>query len=70
MSAIEDLLSMQVTFHDYTVFVERIWSLKENVTSYDASYIALAETLQAPLLTRDRKLAGSSGHSVTLELFE
>jgi predicted nucleic acid-binding protein len=36
--------------------------LRDNFTAYDASYIALAEALDAPLITRDRALASSSRH--------
>jgi predicted nucleic acid-binding protein len=46
----------------------RIWSLRNNLTAYDAAYVALAEALGAPLLTRDRRLAASSGHCAQIEL--
>jgi predicted nucleic acid-binding protein len=38
------------------------------MTAYDAAYVALAEALAAPLLTRDAKLASSSGHRATIEI--
>jgi predicted nucleic acid-binding protein len=41
--------------------------LRANVTAYDAAYIALAETLEAPLLTHDRRLQGAPGHSARVE---
>ena len=37
--------------------VDRVWQLRENITAYDASYVALAEVLRAPLVTLDRRLA-------------
>lgn len=40
----------------------RIWELRDNVTAYDASYVALAERLDVPLLTCDARLGRSSGH--------
>jgi predicted nucleic acid-binding protein len=46
----------------------RIWDLRNNLTAYDASYVALAEALDAPLLTRDRRLAGAAGHRAQIEL--
>jgi predicted nucleic acid-binding protein len=46
----------------------RVWSLRHNLTAYDAIYVALAETLDVPLLTHDRKLARSSGHGAMIEL--
>ena len=39
----------------------RVWSLRDNLTAYDAAYVALAEALDAPLLTRDRRLASAPG---------
>lgn len=40
----------------------RVWSLRGSLTPYDAAYVALAEALEAPLLTSDRRLARSHGH--------
>jgi predicted nucleic acid-binding protein len=48
----------------------RIWDLRDSVTAYDAAYIALAEGLDAPLLTCDGKLARSHGHRAKIELIE
>jgi predicted nucleic acid-binding protein len=44
-----------------------MWSLRHNVTTYDAAYIALAEALDIPLLTRDARLSRSSGHTARIE---
>jgi predicted nucleic acid-binding protein len=41
--------------------LERIWELRENLTAYDATYVAVAETLEAPLLTADARLARAPG---------
>jgi predicted nucleic acid-binding protein len=46
----------------------RIWELRNNLTAYDAAYVALAEALEAPLLTRDRRLAAAAGHRARIEL--
>jgi predicted nucleic acid-binding protein len=48
-------------------FVRRIWSLRQNITAYDAAYVALAESLDLPLITRDARLARSSGHAARIE---
>lgn len=47
----------------YAVFsmLHRVWELRENVSAYDASYVALAEFLDCPLLTADARLAGAPG---------
>ena len=46
----------------------RCWELRDNLTIYDAAYVALAETLQAPLLTGDRRLSRSTGPRCTFEV--
>jgi predicted nucleic acid-binding protein len=48
--------------------VTRVDQLRHNVTAYDAAYLALAEALAAPLVTRDAKLASASGHKARIEL--
>jgi predicted nucleic acid-binding protein len=50
--------------------IDRAWQLLNNVTAYDALFVALAEHLDLPLLTRDRRLARSSGHSARIEFIE
>lgn len=48
--------------------LSRIWSLRANLTAYDAAYVALAEGLGATLLTRDEGIAGAAGHTADVEL--
>ena len=57
----ELLLQLDIHLFPYHPFAERIWELRRNVTSYDAWYVALAEALDCPLATLDRKLAGAAG---------
>lgn len=54
--------------HPHGPLLPRVWELRENMTAYDATYVALAEALRAPLLTRDRALASAPGHSARIEL--
>lgn len=42
--------------------------LRANLTTYDAAYVALAEALEAPLVTFDARLAGATGHRAVVEL--
>lgn len=48
---------------------ERIWSLRNNLGAYDACFIALAEALDAPLITADAKQATASGHQARVESY-
>jgi predicted nucleic acid-binding protein len=48
---------------------DRVWELRHNVTAYDATFIALAETLSVPLITCDARLASAPGHNAQIELF-
>ena len=66
--AMADLADMPIRRYPHEVLLPRVWDLRHNVTAYDAVYVALAEALDAPLVTRDRRLAGSAGHGVEIEL--
>lgn len=50
-------------------FVERVWRLRNSVFSRDAAYVAIAETLSAPLLTCDKKLSKANGPQCIFELW-
>ena len=56
-----DLLALTVHLYPYAAFAERVWELRENVTAYDAAYVAVAELLAAPLVTLDARLAHAPG---------
>lgn len=56
-----DLLDLSVELYPYELLAPRIWELRANVTAYDAWYVALAEALDAPLATIDRRLTRASG---------
>lgn len=60
-AAQEDLLQLDVETFPFDLFADRIWELRHNVTSYDAWYVALAEALQLPLATLDKRLSTMSG---------
>ena len=66
--AVTDLGNLAVTRYPHDVLLGRIWGLRANLTAYDAAYIALAEALGAPLVTRDRRLASVKGHRAKVEL--
>ena len=56
-----DLLQLRVTLFGYRGFGSRVWELRNNLSPYDAWYVALAESLEVPLLTLDRRMAAASG---------
>jgi len=62
---IEPALSMLATIDlirtPHAPLMRRVWELRENVTPYDAAYVALAEALAAPLVTADARLAAAPG---------
>lgn len=65
--ALADLADLPLARYPQDLFLSRIWELRSNLTAYDAVYVALAEALGAPLLTRDRRLA-KAPHRARLEL--
>lgn len=66
--ALIDLAAFPITRYPHEFFLQRIWELRQNITAYDAVYIALAEALPAPLVTRDARLAAAPGHDATIKL--
>jgi predicted nucleic acid-binding protein len=56
-----DMLSLQVGLFEYEHLADRVWQLRNDVTAYDAWYVALAESLGATLATLDLRLAKSDG---------
>ncbi len=67
--ALKALSDMRVTRYPHAPLVKRIWELRENLTAYDAAYVALAEALDAPLITTDERLARTPGHNARVELY-
>lgn len=67
-AALDDLADLPIERHAHVLLLERAWELKETVSAYDALYLALAELLEAPLVTRDARLTRCAGHDVTILL--
>jgi predicted nucleic acid-binding protein len=66
--ALADLADLPLRRYPHDFLLSRVWDLRNNLTAYDAVYVALAEALDAPLLTRDKRLAAASGHQARIEL--
>lgn len=66
--AVADYLDFPILRYAHEVLAPRIWELRNTLTAYDGAYVALAEALEAPVVTRDRKLATSRGHHAIIEL--
>jgi predicted nucleic acid-binding protein len=67
-AALADLADFPLRRYPHQFLLPRVWELRRNLTAYDAVYVALAEALDAPLLTRDRRLAAAPGHHARVEL--
>ena len=68
--AIAHLRVLDVRLYPHTPLLPRIWALRDNLTAYDAAYVALAEVLEAPLLTFDERLAGAPKLGIRVEIPE
>ncbi|MGE5270344.1 MAG: type II toxin-antitoxin system VapC family toxin [Thiohalocapsa sp.] len=68
VAPLADLADLDLQRHAHDMLLPRVWQLRDNLTAYDAVYVALAESLAAPLLTRDRRLAAATGHRARVEL--
>lgn len=67
--AFDRLSNTRFVRYPHTPLVERVWSLRDNLSAYDAAYVALAETLDAPLVTLDARLARAPGIRAAIEVY-
>jgi predicted nucleic acid-binding protein len=67
--ALQDLQDLAITRYPHVVLLPRIWQLRHHLSAYDAAYVALAEALTAPLITRASRLVSAPRHAATIELF-
>ena len=66
--ALGDLADLPLHRYPHDFLIPRVWELRATLTAYDAVYVALAEALDAPLLTCDVRIASASGHSANIEV--
>lgn len=65
---LQDFRDLVIARYTHDLLFDRVWELRVNLTAYDAAYVALAELLNAPLLTADRRLARAKGHVASVEV--
>ena len=68
--ALEDLAALPARRAPHRPLLRRCWELRDNLTIYDAAYIALAEAMNTTLLTGDQKLARAPGPQCPIEIFQ
>ena len=61
--ALGELGELDLDRWDHRGLIHRVWELRDNLSSYDAAYVALAEELRCPLLTGDARLAKGVEHA-------
>lgn len=59
---------LSIRLHGHHPLLDRVWALRDNLSAYDAVYVALAETLGCTLVTTDARMARAPGHRAIVEL--
>ena len=67
--ALDDLAALPAQRAPHRPLLARCWELRDNLTVYDATYVALAEAMHAALLTGDRRLARAPGPQCPIDVF-
>jgi predicted nucleic acid-binding protein len=69
-TALDDLRALDLQRHAHEPFLKRVWELRQNLTAYDAVYVALAELLDGALLTGDARLSRAPGMTCEVEVIQ
>ena len=69
-AALDDLRALDLQRHPHEPFLERVWALRQNLTAYDAVYVALTEVLDGVLVTCDRPLSRAPALEGRVELLQ
>ena len=68
--AIADLTHLDLHRHAHLDLLSRAWKLRANISAYEAMYVALAEAIDAPMVTCDGPLRNASGHRARVEVID
>lgn len=68
--AIADLTDLDLHRHAHLDLLARVWKLRDNISAYDAMYVALAEATEATMVTCDGPLANAPGHRARIEVID
>lgn len=68
--AIADLTDLDLCRHAHVDLLARAWKLRDNISAYDAMYVALAEAIEATIITCDGPLAKAPGHHARIEVID
>ena len=68
--AVADFADLPFVLAPHWPLLARCWEMRDNLSAYDAAYVALAELMEAPLVTTDRRLASAPGLRCEVEVLE
>lgn len=66
--ALHDTAELRAARYEHEPLLPRVWELRDNLSAYDAVYVALAEALPATLVTSDARIAAAPGHRATVHV--
>lgn len=64
--ALDTFGDLRITRYEHGPLLKRVWTLRDSLSAYDACYVALAEAIDARLVTFDEQLAGAKHRAVTV----
>ncbi|MDQ6725765.1 MAG: type II toxin-antitoxin system VapC family toxin [Actinomycetota bacterium] len=64
-----DFAGLRMTRYPHGLLLDRMWDLRDNLSAYDAAFVALSEALDLPLVTTDARLARAPGHHAVVESY-
>jgi predicted nucleic acid-binding protein len=65
----EDFAALRIRRYPHRPLADRVWALRDNLTAYDATFVALAEALEVPIVTCDGRLASAPVHRARVEVY-